>query len=145
MFFEYFENAWSCPSMIVSPCRKIWYPKCWNQLEGNFFLSACKKINFTSNFFFQILKILQTCYFGNFGNAWTSLSKITLSKETFILICKQKINLTLSRRRPISYRNQSIDLLCKRVKDNFILMPVFFTRSIVNLMKLKETLFQSPR
>ena len=56
-FFEFFENASSCPSiMIISPlyktlmlkvlestCRKVWC------------LSACKKINFISNLFFKIL------------------------------------------------------------------------------------------
>ena len=36
-YFEYFENTWSCPSiMIVSPCRKLWCPKCWSQLVVNF-------------------------------------------------------------------------------------------------------------
>ena len=36
-YFGYFENAWSCPSlMIVSPCRKLWCSKCLNQLVGNF-------------------------------------------------------------------------------------------------------------
>ena len=36
-YFEYFENAWSCSSIIiVSPCRKLWSPNCWNQLVGHF-------------------------------------------------------------------------------------------------------------
>ena len=36
-YFEYFENAWSCPSiMTVSPCRKLLCWKCWNQIIGNF-------------------------------------------------------------------------------------------------------------
>ena len=34
---------------------------------------------------------MQTCYFGNFGNAWPSKSSINL-KEIFMLICMQKIN-----------------------------------------------------
>ena len=33
-----------------------------------------QKITFF-NFFWDIVKILQTCYFGNFGNAWPSPSK----------------------------------------------------------------------
>ena len=36
-YFEYFENAWSYPAvMLVSPCRHLWCPKCWNQPVGNF-------------------------------------------------------------------------------------------------------------
>ena len=56
VYFEYFENAWSCPAgMIVAPCRHPWYPKCWNQLVGNFDVYLHAKINFISNFFFEIL------------------------------------------------------------------------------------------
>ena len=40
--------------MIVSLCRKLWWPKCWNQLAGNFNVYA-KKIEFISNFFFKKL------------------------------------------------------------------------------------------
>ena len=37
--FEYFENAWSCPSIIiVSPCRRLLSPHCWNQVVGNFYV-----------------------------------------------------------------------------------------------------------
>ena len=55
-YFEYFENAWSYPAvMIVSPCRHLWCPKCWNQLVGNFDVYLHAKINFISNFFFKIL------------------------------------------------------------------------------------------
>ena len=36
LYLEYFENAWSYPSiMIASPCRKLWCPNCWNKLVGN--------------------------------------------------------------------------------------------------------------
>ena len=35
-YFEYLENAWSCPSiMLVLPCTKGWCPKCWNQIFGH--------------------------------------------------------------------------------------------------------------
>ena len=35
--FKYYENVWLCPSIIMlSPCRKIGRPKCWNKTEGNF-------------------------------------------------------------------------------------------------------------
>ena len=43
-YFEYFENAWSCPSIMeVSRCRKLWWPKCWNQL-GHVWLYIPKTI-----------------------------------------------------------------------------------------------------
>ena len=43
-YFQYFENAWSCPSVItVSSCRKLWCPKCWNQLVGNLDVSLHAK------------------------------------------------------------------------------------------------------
>ena len=35
-YFEYFEKAWSWPPIMISPCRKLWCTKCWNQLAGNF-------------------------------------------------------------------------------------------------------------
>ena len=36
LYLEYFENAWSYPSIIIaSPCRKLWCPNCWNKLVGN--------------------------------------------------------------------------------------------------------------
>ena len=60
-YFEYFENASSCSSIIiVAPCSTLWYPKCWNLLVDHtlmFKLQAtlipvCKK---STNFFFEIL------------------------------------------------------------------------------------------
>ena len=36
-YFDYFENDWSYPAvMIVSPCKHLWCPKCWNQPAVNF-------------------------------------------------------------------------------------------------------------
>ena len=36
-YFEYFENAWSYPEvMVVSPCRHLWCLKCWNRPVGDF-------------------------------------------------------------------------------------------------------------
>ena len=36
-YLEYFGNAWSYSSiMIVLPWRKLWWPKCWSQLVGDF-------------------------------------------------------------------------------------------------------------
>ena len=74
-YIEYFENAWSCLSiMIVSPCRKLWFPKSWNQL---LMFICMQKINFIFNFVKLdiVVKTLQTFYFGNFGNDWASQSK----------------------------------------------------------------------
>ena len=37
LLFLVLENARPCWSiMIVLPCKKLWFPKCWNQLVGNF-------------------------------------------------------------------------------------------------------------
>ena len=104
-YFKYFESACSCISiMILSPCMKLWSPKCWNQLIGNFdvYLYAKSQLN--------IVKTLQTCYFGNFENAWPFPSKIilwicrklsclsackksTLSINSLLTYCKEKVNL----------------------------------------------------
>ena len=92
-YTEYFENPWSCPSiMIVSPCRKLWCSKCWNQFAGNFdhYLHAKNQLRI-SILFWDIVKILQTCYSGNFGNAWPSLSKI------IALICRKRSDLSACR------------------------------------------------
>ena len=54
--FEYFVNAWSCPSiMIVSPCRKIWCPKYWNQLVGSFGVYLHTKNQLHLKLLFEIL------------------------------------------------------------------------------------------
>ena len=56
-YFEYFENAWSCPStMIVPLCRKLWCPKCWNQLVRNFDFICMQKINYILHIFLEILQ-----------------------------------------------------------------------------------------
>ena len=42
-YFEYFGSSWLYPStMTLSPCRKLWSPKFWNQLVGNWALSFNK-------------------------------------------------------------------------------------------------------
>ena len=44
LVLEKFENDWSWPSiLIVSPCRKLWRPKCWKQLAGNFYFNLHTK------------------------------------------------------------------------------------------------------
>ena len=44
--------------------------------------------------FWDIVKILQTCYFGNFWNAWSSLSKVIVSIcwKVLCLSSRKKIN-----------------------------------------------------
>ena len=76
-YVEYFKNVWSSPSiMIVLPCRKLWCPKCWNHLVGKrSCLSACKKSTSSQFLLWDNITTLQTCYLGNFGNAWPSPSK----------------------------------------------------------------------
>ena len=54
-YFEHFQDAWSGPAVIVSPCKHPWCPKCWNQFVGNLDVYLHAKINFISNFFFEIL------------------------------------------------------------------------------------------
>ena len=86
---ETFLNAWSWTSiMIVSPCRKLWFSKCWNQLVGNFdvYLYAKNQLHLQL-LFWDIAKTLKTCYFRNFGNAW--LSPLW---QAFMLICMQISN-----------------------------------------------------
>ena len=77
-YFEYFENARSCPPIVVvSPCRKFWCSKCWNQLVGNWCLHAKSQLHHKLFFcFWDIVKALQTCYFGNLVNTWPSPSKL---------------------------------------------------------------------
>ena len=56
-YFEYFKNAWSCQSIMkVSLYRKFWYPKCWNQLAGNFNVYLHTKHQLNLFLFFQILQ-----------------------------------------------------------------------------------------
>ena len=105
-YFEYFENAWSCPSvMIISPCRKLWWPKCWNQLVRNFDVY----LQFISNIFFEIL--WKRCEHAIFGTlvmldhcikiivsiysklSWSSAcKKSTLSLTTFLRHCREIAN-----------------------------------------------------
>ena len=48
-------------------------------LQETLMFICMEKNKFISNFFLGIVKALQTCYFGNFGNAWPSPSKIIVS------------------------------------------------------------------
>ena len=66
-YFEYIAR--SCPLIIiVSPCGKLWCPKYWNQLVGNFLVYLHVKYKIQYNIFFSedIAKILPTFYFGYF-------------------------------------------------------------------------------
>ena len=56
-YFKYFDNAWPCPSiLIVSPCRKLWWEKCWNQLLGKFDVDLYAKNQLCHSFFFRYCK-----------------------------------------------------------------------------------------
>ena len=86
------------PKVFKSTCWKLWC------------LSTCKKSTSSLTFFGDIVKTLQTCYFGNFGNAWPFPSKIivstcrklshlfackisTSSLTSFLWYCKERANL----------------------------------------------------
>ena len=73
--------------MIISPWRKLWWPKCWNQLVGNC-LSACKKSTSSLSSYWDIVKTLQTLGMIDFLYQNHSIRL----HETFILICLEKIN-----------------------------------------------------
>ena len=67
------------PKVFKSTCWKLWC------------LSTCKKSTSSLTFFGDIVKTLQTCYFGNFGNAWPFPSKIIVStcrKLSYLFACK---------------------------------------------------------
>ena len=66
-----FTFSWSC----LSHCRKYWCPKWWNQLLGNFDVYLPQKSQLHLYLFRDIVKTLQTWFFGNFGNAWPYPSK----------------------------------------------------------------------
>ena len=66
--------------MIVSLYRKRWCWKYGNQPMGNFDAYLHPKNQFHLQFLSEdIVKALQTWYFGNFGNTWPSPSKIIVS------------------------------------------------------------------
>ena len=84
-YFEYFENAWSCPAvMIVSPCRHLWYPKCWNQLVGNFdvYLHAKKSTSSLASFFRYCKDIVNLLF-------WELWKGLTISIKIIVSICSK--------------------------------------------------------
>ena len=84
--------------MIASPCRKLWCTKYW--MESNcrklWYWTACKKLNFITKFFFEILQRQL------FWELWECLTisiknhSINL-QETFMLICIQKLTSKLTK------------------------------------------------
>ena len=59
---------------INKKMQKVKTGKKWNSKE--FSISVLLRINHLASFFFRdIVKTLQTCFFGNFGNAWPYRSK----------------------------------------------------------------------
>ena len=91
-YLEYFLKAWSSPSkIIVLPCRKIWYPKCWNQLVENFDVyRQAKSLIYHSTSFKDIPKklanfivykvsvfgVILVCIFPAFSRIWTEYGEI---------------------------------------------------------------------
>ena len=66
------------PKVLKPICSKLWC------------LSACKISTSSLTSFLR----LQTCYYGNFSNTWPFHQNHNINlKETFMLICMQKINL----------------------------------------------------
>ena len=79
-YFEYFENAWSCPSiMIVSPCRKMWCPKCWNQRVGNFTVYLHAKDQFHLISFLRYCKDIANLLFWELWECLITLINIIVS------------------------------------------------------------------
>ena len=71
-YFECFENAWSCPSiMIVSPCRKLWYSVLKSTCRELWRLSACKKWTSSLTYFLKYCKDIANLLFYEF---WERLS-----------------------------------------------------------------------
>ena len=91
---------WEClfmPTiMIVSPWRKLWYPRSWNQLVGNFDVYLHAKINFIFNFFIErdFFKDTATLLFWELWECLTIPIKMIVSN--FILIYRQNINFITS-------------------------------------------------
>ena len=91
---------WEClfmPTiMIVSLWRKLWYPRSWNQLVGNFDVYLHAKINFIFNFFIErdFFKDTATLLFWELWECLTIPIKMIVSN--FILIYRQNINFITS-------------------------------------------------
>ena len=93
-YFEKFETAWSCPViMIISTLQETLIPKVLKfTFRKLWSLSTCKKSISSLTAFLSLVKTSQTCYFGNFGNAWPSPIKIILSicsKLSCLSACKK--------------------------------------------------------
>ena len=110
-YFEYFENACSCSSvMIVSPWRKLWCPKCWNQLVGNFDVYLhVKKLTSTLISFLRHCKDIANLLF---SELWECLTIIvsTCSKLSCLSACK-KINFITHFFLKILQRNSALFIL----------------------------------
>ena len=66
--------------MIVSPCIKLWCPKCWNQLRC---LSACKKSTSSLTSCLRYCKDIANLLF------WELWECLTISIKTIVLICRK--------------------------------------------------------
>ena len=95
-YCEYFENAWSCPSIIVSSCRKFWCPKCWNQLVVKFDTYLHEKKSTSSlTSFLRYCKNIANLLFLKIWDCLTIPIKITVSicsKFSCLSACKKSIS-----------------------------------------------------
>ena len=88
-YFEYFENAWSCPAlMIVWTFRKLWC------------LSTCKKtILSLTSFLGYYTDIMKNCCFVSLSNlgmaCHTHLNDSLNLRKHLTFICRQKITFIL--------------------------------------------------
>ena len=114
-YFEYFKNVWSCLSiMIVSLCRKLWCPKCWNQLVENFvYLHVKKSTPSLSSFFLRYCKDIGNLLFWELWECLTIPIKIIVSicrKLSRLSACK-KINFITHFSLKILERNSKLVIL----------------------------------
>ena len=72
-YFEYFENAWSCPSIMI-------VPTCRNQITGNLMFIACKKSTSSLTLFLRYCKDITYLLLGT----WECL---TIPIKTIVSIC----------------------------------------------------------
>ena len=80
-FLKYCKKYYKLPILDTLDMSGHFHQKWQCQLVETLTFISMQKINFISIFFFffwDIVKTLQTYYFGNFWNAWPSPSKITV-------------------------------------------------------------------
>ena len=105
---------WECLTMSINNDSTTKYHFDVQSVEINLWETLMfiymQKIN--SNFFWDIVTTLRTCYFRNFGNAWhPHWNHTTNLWETFMLTCMQKINFITHFFHKILQRNGKLVIL----------------------------------